>query len=109
MSTVMTWQTDTTGYEQTEQLAARLGRNLKGSEVFELISDLGGGKTTFVRGLACGMGSTDHVASPTFTISREYVAGELALFHFDFYRLSDPGVVAIELAEFIHELNGRTS
>lgn len=68
-----------------------------------LVSDLGGGKTAFVRGLAAGMGSTDHVASPTFTLAREYQAGELTLYHFDFYRLQEPGVVAAELEEFVHD------
>lgn len=67
------------------------------------MSDLGGGKTAFVRGLARGMGSSDHVASPTFTISREYRAGDLTLYHFDFYRLQEPGIVAAELEEFIHD------
>lgn len=69
--------------------------------MIELISDLGGGKTTFVRGMAQGMGSTDKVASPSFTISREYKAGDLTLYHFDFYRLQDPGIVANELAEVV--------
>lgn len=80
-----------------------LGAKLRGGETILLVSDLGGGKTAFVRGLARGMGSTDHVASPTFTISREYNAGKLTLYHFDFYRLSDPGVVAAELQEFVHD------
>jgi tRNA threonylcarbamoyladenosine biosynthesis protein TsaE len=56
-----------------------------------------------VRGLARGIGSKDHVASPTFTISREYKADELTLYHFDFYRLQEPGVVAAELEEFIDD------
>ncbi len=80
-----------------------MGARLKGGEVLVLSSDLGGGKTTFVRGLARGMGSSDHVASPTFTISREYQAGDITLYHFDFYRLDDPGIVAAELQEFIHD------
>jgi len=74
---------------------------LRGGEVVELVSDVGGGKTTFVRGLAKGMGSSDKVASPSFTLSREYRAGELTMFHFDFYRLNDPGIVANELAEVV--------
>lgn len=85
----------------TEQFAAEIGSRVRGGEVIVLSSDLGGGKTTFVRGLARGMGSTDHVASPTFTISKEYQAGQLSLYHFDFYRLNDPGIVKAELAEFI--------
>lgn len=74
---------------------------MRGGEVVELVSDVGGGKTTFVRGLAKGMGSSDKVASPSFTLSREYRAGELTMFHFDFYRLNDPGIVANELAEVV--------
>lgn len=65
------------------------------------MSDVGGGKTTFVRGLAQGLGSHDKVASPSFTISREYKAGDITMYHFDFYRLSDPGIVANELAEVV--------
>ena len=99
MSTDTTWQTASTDLSGTMQLAERIGRRLKGGEVIELVSDLGGGKTTFVRGLAKGMGSTDTVVSPSFTISREYKAGDKTMYHFDFYRLQDPGVVGNELAE----------
>lgn len=67
--------------------------------MIELLSDLGGGKTTFVRGMVRGMASADAVASPTFTISRIYHAGKLEVHHFDFYRLSEPGLIAAELAE----------
>lgn len=81
------------------RLAAAIGKRLRGGEVIELVSDLGGGKTTFVRGLAEGLGSSDKVASPSFTISREYKADNKTLYHFDFYRLQDPGIVANELAE----------
>ena len=52
-----------------------------------------------VRGLAAGAGSGDHVSSPTFTISQEYDAGHLKIYHFDFYRLQEAGVMADELAE----------
>lgn len=76
---------------------------LKGSEVIELVSDLGGGKTTFVRGLARGTGSPDRVASPTFTISRVYQAGRLSIHHFDFYRLGGAGLIAEELAEVLDD------
>jgi len=73
--------------EATEQLAEAIGRRLTGGEVIELVSDLGGGKTTFVRGLARGLGSADVVSSPTFTVSKVYKADKLELHHFDFYRL----------------------
>ena len=84
---------------ETEAFAERIGERLRGGEVMELVSDLGGGKTTFVRGLARGFGSQDRVSSPTFTISQEYHAGERTLYHFDFYRLHEAGIVAAELAE----------
>lgn len=69
--------------------------------MIELVSDLGGGKTTLTRGLVRGAGSSDRVASPTFTISREYKAPKFTIAHFDFYRLGEAGVVADELAEMI--------
>lgn len=81
----------------TEALASELGRRLRGGEVIELTSDLGGGKTSFVRGLARGLGSHDHVASPTFTISREYSAANgVVLHHYDFYRLGDDAGIMID-------------
>ncbi len=67
------------------------------------MSDLGGGKTTLVRGLARGLGSHDHVSSPTFKISNVYSAGKLQLHHFDFYRLNDAGVVAHELHDVLED------
>lgn len=82
-----------------------MGRQLKGGETVELIGDLGTGKTSFVRGLAKGMGSADQVASPSFTISRIYDTGKLELHHYDLYRLSDPGVVKYELSESLANKN----
>ncbi|HSX36746.1 MAG TPA: tRNA (adenosine(37)-N6)-threonylcarbamoyltransferase complex ATPase subunit type 1 TsaE [Patescibacteria group bacterium] len=101
MSTGLTWRTVSSSSAKTEQLAESLGSNLRGGEAIELISDLGGGKTTFVRGLARGLGSPDKVHSPSFTISNEYRAGALTLHHFDFYRLSEPGIMRDELAEVL--------
>lgn len=84
----------------------QIGQKLRGGEVIELVSDLGGGKTTFVRGLARGMGSKDHVASPTFTISRLYRADALSLHHYDFYRLHEAGEITQELADtFVDKQN----
>lgn len=90
---------------QTEALGSELAMKLKGGEVIELISDLGGGKTTFTRGLASGIGTVDPVASPTFTISREYSGGRLHIYHFDFYRLGEAGVIADELHEVVGDDN----
>ena len=103
MSTDLIWRTSSTGLGDTALLAESLGKRLHGGETIELVSDVGGGKTTFVKGLAKGFGSSDNVASPSFTISREYVAGERTMYHFDFYRLNDPGIVANELAEVVYD------
>jgi tRNA threonylcarbamoyladenosine biosynthesis protein TsaE len=97
----MIWQTVTTSSAETERLGRLLGQNLKGGEVIELRSDLGGGKTTFVRGLAAGAGSKANVTSPTFTLSRIYKTKNFDIHHFDFYRLEDPGILRDQLAESI--------
>ncbi len=69
-----------------------------------LVSDLGGGKTTLAKGLAKGLGSPDIVSSPTFTVSQVYDGRDnLKIYHFDFYRLNDGGVVGYELAEIIDD------
>jgi tRNA threonylcarbamoyladenosine biosynthesis protein TsaE len=91
--------------EGTMHIAAEIGRHIRGGEIIELVSDLGGGKTTFVRGLAEGMGSTELVHSPTFTVSNTYEAGNLYLYHFDFYRLDEPGVLRNELEELLADPN----
>lgn len=99
MSTAQTWQMVTESAEATLELGASIGRTLKGGEVIELVSDVGGGKTTLVRGIAAGLGSRDHVSSPSFTISNVYQAGKISLHHYDFYRINDAGIMAAELAE----------
>ncbi|HWB38638.1 MAG TPA: tRNA (adenosine(37)-N6)-threonylcarbamoyltransferase complex ATPase subunit type 1 TsaE [Candidatus Saccharimonadales bacterium] len=101
MSTALIWQTNSTSSEKTLELAEQIGRKLRGGEVIELVSDLGGGKTTFVHGLAAGMGSPDIVHSPSFTLSNEYRSDKLTLQHFDFYRLHEPGIMRDELAEIL--------
>lgn len=85
--------------EDTELIGALVGKRLRGGEVVELVSDLGGGKTTFVRGMARGIGSRDTVASPSFTISKLYRSSKFDLHHFDFYRLNDAGLMAHELRD----------
>jgi tRNA threonylcarbamoyladenosine biosynthesis protein TsaE len=103
MNTVQTWQTVSTSSSNTLELALKIGVKLRGGEVIELVSDLGGGKTTFVRGLARGIGSQDHVHSPSFTLANEYVGPQLKLFHLDLYRLNATGILSQELSEFINE------
>ncbi|MCA9329137.1 tRNA (adenosine(37)-N6)-threonylcarbamoyltransferase complex ATPase subunit type 1 TsaE [Candidatus Saccharibacteria bacterium] len=90
---------------ETEKIGHKLGAKLKGGEVIELVSDLGGGKTTFVRGVANGFGSKDKVASPTFTVNKEYVSGDKRIMHYDFYRLNDPGLLKFELTEALNDPN----
>jgi tRNA threonylcarbamoyladenosine biosynthesis protein TsaE len=103
MSTDETWQTQSISSNETELLGEKIGQRLKGGETIELVSDLGGGKTTFVRGLAKGLGSVDKVASPSFTIKREYYTNDLSLHHFDFHRLHEPGEMLHDLAEVVHQ------
>jgi tRNA threonylcarbamoyladenosine biosynthesis protein TsaE len=64
-----------------------LAQNLNPGAVIAFTGDLGAGKTAFTRGLARGLGISDRVTSPTFTIVNEYEGGRLPLFHFDMYRL----------------------
>ena len=88
--------------DQMEQLGEQIGRRLRGGEVIELIGDVGAGKTTLTRGIARGLGVTDSITSPSFTISCNYPArDQLTLRHYDFYRLHDSGIMAMELAEAI--------
>ncbi|MDB5162136.1 MAG: hypothetical protein JWM52_644 [Candidatus Saccharibacteria bacterium] len=78
----------------------KLGRLLRGGTIIELVGDVGAGKTTFTKGLALGLDVKDDVQSPSFTISRVYEARDgLELAHYDFYRLSDAGIMKDELAE----------
>lgn len=99
MSTDTIWQIESTSSEQTEILGREIGSRLKGGEVIELQSDLGGGKTTFVRGLAFGAGSRDVAGSPSFTVSKLYKADELEIHHYDFYRLPEAGLMIDEIDE----------
>lgn len=82
----------------------RLGGLLKGGEVIQLVGDVGAGKTTLTKGIAIGLGIDEPVQSPTFTISRLYDARDgLMLAHYDFYRLSEPGIMSLELAESVED------
>lgn len=76
---------------------------MRGGEIIELIGDLGSGKTTFTKGLAVGMGSKDPVQSPSFTIGNQYRADRLTMFHFDFYRLPEAGIMRQEITETLSD------
>ena len=72
---------------ETEAVGERLAKQLSPGAVIAYRGDLGAGKTAFTRGLARGLGCTEQVTSPTYTIVNEYLSGKMPLFHFDMYRL----------------------
>ncbi|MCI9169215.1 MAG: tRNA (adenosine(37)-N6)-threonylcarbamoyltransferase complex ATPase subunit type 1 TsaE [Dorea sp.] len=80
---------ETNGERETHASGFRLGETAKRGQVFALIGDLGVGKTIFTKGLAAGLGITEPVSSPTFTIVQIYEGGRLPFYHFDVYRISD--------------------
>lgn len=101
---------------ETEALGQRLAETLQPGDVIAYTGDLGAGKTAFTRGLARGLGITERITSPTFTIVNEYLGGRLPLFHFDMYRLGSSeelyeigwedylargGVCAVEWSEIV--------
>ena len=102
----------------TEAVGAALARVLRPGAVIAYRGDLGAGKTAFTRGLARGLGCTEQVTSPTYTIVNEYLSGRLPLFHFDMYRLGSAeelwdigwedylergGICAVEWSENVSE------
>ncbi len=97
-----THQIDCSDAAASKAFGRKLGQQLQGGEVIELVGDVGTGKTTFVRGLARGLGSSDHVSSPTFTLSNMY-RGRLELHHLDLYRLREPGLIRHQLSEIVEQ------
>ena len=104
--------------QETEALGQKLGQSLPAGTVIAYRGDLGAGKTAFTRGLARGLGITDPVTSPTYTIVNEYLGGRVPLFHFDMYRLHSAdylfdigwddylerqGICAVEWSENVEE------
>jgi tRNA threonylcarbamoyladenosine biosynthesis protein TsaE len=75
--------------DETEAIGRRLAEHIRVGSVFALKGDLGSGKTSFVKGLVAGLGSSGGVTSPTFTILHEYRGGRLPVYHFDFFRVED--------------------
>ena len=80
--------------EETRALGARLASALGPGDVVVLHGDLGAGKSEFARGVARGLGIAGPVPSPSFTILNAYDEGRLPLYHFDWYRVSDPEEIA---------------
>ena len=71
----------------------KLGKELMPGSVVALFGELGAGKTTLAKGIAKGLGVTEEITSPTFTIINEYTSGRLPLYHYDVYRLGEGGDV----------------
>ena len=80
-------QITTYSADETQALGTKLAKRLQPGDVIASFGDLGAGKTALTRGIAQGLGITDIVTSPTYTIVNEYLTGRLPLFHFDMYRL----------------------
>jgi tRNA threonylcarbamoyladenosine biosynthesis protein TsaE len=74
---------------ETEALGRRFGAQMKPGSVLALQGELGAGKTEFTKGLVAGLGGSEVVTSPTFTLIHEYAGGRLPVYHFDFFRLED--------------------
>jgi tRNA threonylcarbamoyladenosine biosynthesis protein TsaE len=84
----------------TQEIARQIAADLRPGDVLLLSGDLGAGKTTFVRGLAEGLGiDPEDVSSPTFTLVHEYRGGRLALYHADLYRLEKTATDDLGLEE----------
>ena len=104
---------------ETYALGEKIGQEAKPGQVYTLIGDLGVGKTVFTQGVAAGLGITEPVSSPTFTIVQIYEEGRMPFYHFDVYRIGDPeemeevgfedciygeGLCLIEWANLIEEI-----
>ena len=105
--------------EETFAFGKWIGENALPGQVYTLVGDLGAGKTVFTQGVAEGLGITEPVNSPTFTIIQEYESGRMPFYHFDVYRIGDieemdevgfeeyvmgDGVSLIEWANLIEEI-----
>ena len=107
----------------TFQIGKEIGQNAIPGSVYTLIGDLGVGKTVFTQGVADGLGITEPISSPTFTILQVYEEGRLPFYHFDVYRIGDveemeeigyedcfygDGICFIEWANLIEEILPKT-
>ncbi|MBR6452741.1 MAG: tRNA (adenosine(37)-N6)-threonylcarbamoyltransferase complex ATPase subunit type 1 TsaE [Lachnospiraceae bacterium] len=110
---------ETNSAKETYDYAKDLAARARSGDVYSLIGDLGVGKTVFTQGFAAGLGITEHVNSPTFTILQIYEGGRLPFYHFDVYRIGDveemeeigyedcfygEGVSIVEWADLIREI-----
>jgi tRNA threonylcarbamoyladenosine biosynthesis protein TsaE len=81
---------ETRSERETYDIGYEMGMNARAGEIYTLIGDLGVGKTVFTKGFAAGLGVSEPVSSPTFTILQIYEDGRLPLYHFDVYRIEEP-------------------
>ena len=110
---------ETNSAGETYELGRKIGNEALPGQVYTLVGDLGVGKTVFTQGMAEGLGITEAVSSPTFTIVQVYEEGRLPFYHFDVYRIGDisemdevgfedyvygQGVSLIEWANLIEEI-----
>ena len=110
---------ETWSAEETYELGKKLGKEAKPGQIYTLNGDLGVGKTVFTQGVADGLGITEPVNSPTFTIVQVYEDGRIPFYHFDVYRIGDveemeeigyqdyfygEGLCIIEWAQLISEI-----
>lgn len=110
---------ETFSAEETYTLGKKLGEQAKPGQVYTLIGDLGVGKTVFTQGVAAGLGITEPINSPTFTIVQIYEEGRMPFYHFDVYRIGGveemdeigyedyfygEGICLIEWANLIEEI-----
>ena len=93
---------ETNSEKETFELGKKIGENAKAGQIYTLTGDLGVGKTVFTQGLAAGLGITEPVNSPTFTIVQMYEDGRLPFYHFDVYRIGD--IEEMEWADLIQEI-----
>ena len=110
---------ETYSEKETYELGKKLGTEAKPGQVYALLGDLGVGKTILTKGFAEGLGITEPVSSPTFTIVQVYEEGRMPFYHFDVYRIGDieemeeigyddyffgQGICLIEWADLIEEI-----
>lgn len=94
---------------ETETFAARLASKLPFGSVLALYGDLGAGKTVFARGFARGLGITEPISSPTFTILQEYHFDGRLFYHLDLYRIDNStAAYAFGIDEFLYDGNAMT-
>ena len=110
---------ETNSEKETREVGRQIARDAQAGQVFALVGDLGVGKTVFTQGMAEGLGISEPVNSPTFTILQVYEGGQLPFYHFDVYRIEEPeemeeigyedcfygnGICLVEWADLIREL-----